>query len=96
VLLLSTLRPGRASGEGGIEQPVPSAPALSAMTRWRAVSVPSMPEAKGPGPPRWRLALWRCRGGGRPQDWIVEWDDAALSLSVVSPLADRPLATATG
>ena len=67
----------------------------SALTRWFVGSVPSVPEADGPGRPCWKIELWRCRGGGRPQDWMVEWDDAALSLSVVSPLADRLLA-ATG
>ena len=67
----------------------------SALTRWFVSSAPSLAEADGPGRPCWKIELWRCRGGGRPQDWMVEWDDAALSLSVVSPLADRLLA-ATG
>jgi protein ImuA len=66
----------------------------TALTRWFLRSLPSVPEAGGPGKPRWGLELWRCRGGGRPGDWIVEWDDAALSLSVVSQLADRSLAEA--
>jgi protein ImuA len=70
------------------------AAASSALTRWFVVSVPSVAEADGPGRARWRIALWRCRGGGRPQDWIVEWDDASLSLSMVPPLADRLLAAA--
>jgi protein ImuA len=70
-----------------------SAPS-TALTRWFAASAPSRPEADGPGRPRWTIELWRCRGGGRPQDWMVEWDDAALSLSVVSEVADRPLAAA--
>ena len=26
------------------------------------------------GPPRWRIELTRCRGG-RPGDWLVEWDE---------------------
>jgi protein ImuA len=69
---------------------------LAAMTRWLAVSAPSEPEAGGPGRPRWRLELRRCRGGGRPQSWMVEWEDAALSLSLVPALADRPLAAAAG
>jgi len=67
----------------------------SALTRWFVASIPSLAEAGGPGRPCWKLELWRCRGGGRPQDWMVEWDDAALSLSVVTQMADRPLA-ATG
>ena len=66
----------------------------TALTRWFVGSAPSRPEADGPGRPRWKIELWRCRGGGRPQDWMVEWDNAALSLSVVSQMADRPLAAA--
>ena len=67
----------------------------TALTRWFVSSEPSLPEADGPGRPCWKVELWRCRGGGRPQDWMVEWDNAALSLSVVSQVANRPLA-ATG
>ena len=66
----------------------------TALTRWFISSASSRPEADGPGRPCWKIELWRCRGGGRPQDWMVEWDDAALSLSVVSQMADRPLAAA--
>jgi protein ImuA len=66
----------------------------TASTRWFLRSLPSLPEAGGPGRPRWGMELWRCRGGGRPGEWIVEWDDAAFSLSVVSQLADRPLVEA--
>jgi len=67
--------------------------ASTALTRWFVASAPSRPEAEGPGRPCWTVALWRCRGG-RPREWMVEWDDAALSLSVVAPMADRPLAAA--
>ena len=87
VLLLSEISAARPAGRG-----VP----LSCMTRWQAASVPTESEAGGPGRPRWELELRRCRGGGRPQNWIVEWDDATLSLSLVSPLADRSLAAAAG
>ncbi len=65
-------------------QAVPS----SALTRWFVASAPSLPEAEGPGRPCWTLELWRCRGG-RPRDWMVEWDDAALSLSMVPQMGDR-------
>ena len=68
----------------------------SALTRWFVASAPSRPEAGGPGRPRWKMELWRCRGGGRPQDWMVEWDDAALSLDLVPDMVDRPLAAAAG
>ncbi len=70
--------------------------ASSALTRWFVGSAPSLPEADGPGRPCWKIELWRCRGGGRPREWMVEWDDAALSLSLVPQMADRPLAAATG
>lgn len=68
--------------------------AISAVTRWFAASAPSIPDANGPGNPRWSLELRRCRGGA-PQSWMVEWNDATLSLDLVASLADRPLA-ATG
>jgi protein ImuA len=64
----------------------------SALTRWFVRSLPSRQEAGGPGSPRWHVELWRCRGGGRLREWIVEWDDAAFSLSVVPQLADGSLA----
>jgi len=84
------------AGEGLVlSLPPPRAFSSSALTGWRVNSEPSAPEAGGPGRPRWRLSLWRCRGG-RPQDWIVEWDDAAFSLSVAPALANRPLAAAAG
>jgi protein ImuA len=64
----------------------------SALTRWFVRSLPSREEAGGPGLPRWQVELWRCRGGSQLRDWIVEWNDAAFSMSVVPELADRPLA----
>jgi len=68
--------------------------ANSALTRWHVRSVPSAPDAGGPGLPRWNIELRRCRGGVWPQSWIMEWNDAALSLSVVPLFFDRPLAAA--
>jgi protein ImuA len=65
----------------------------SALTRWFVESAPSLPEAGGPGRPIWKLQLWRCRGGGGPREWMVEWNDAALSLSLVPAMANRLLAT---
>jgi protein ImuA len=64
-------------------------PPLAAATRWLVTSRPSRSEAGGPGRPCWSLELRRCRGGGRPQSWIVEWEDARLSLSVTPAAADR-------
>jgi protein ImuA len=71
------------------------AASLSALTRWRVAAAPSRREAGGPGPPRWALELMRCRGGPGSRSWIVEWDDAALSLSVVPAFSDRSLAAAS-
>lgn len=68
------------------------AAASSALTRWFVRSLPSLPEAGGPGRPCWSVELWRCRGGGRLGEWRVEWNDATLSLSVVPELVDRLLA----
>lgn len=68
-------------------------PPSVALTRWRVAAAPGEPDAGGVGRPRWSVALLRCRGGGIGS-WIVEWDDEALSVDLVSPLADRPLAAA--
>jgi protein ImuA len=57
----------------------------AATSRWRVAAAPAPPAepaeqrwAEGParlvGPPRWRIELTRCRGG-RPGDWLVEWDE---------------------
>lgn len=67
--------------------------AFPATSRWTVAACPGAPEEGVPGRPRWRLALERCRGA-LPRAWIVEWDDAALRLRLVSALADRPLAAA--
>ena len=57
--------PGRGDGAGA---------ASHAATRWRLSAVPgAAPEAGGPGAPRWRVALLRCRGG-LPRSWVMEWD----------------------
>lgn len=75
---------------------IEEAAAASALTRWRVRSMPSRPEAGGPGNPCWELELRRCRGGAWPRSWKVEWDDAALSLALVPALSDRSLAAAAG
>jgi protein ImuA len=66
----------------------------AALTRWRVRSEASLPDSGGPGRPRWTVELRRCRGGGRPQRWIVEWNDETLSLRVAPLVADRALAAA--
>jgi protein ImuA len=62
-----------------------------ALTRWLVRSEASLPDAGGPGRPCWNVELRRCRNGGRPQAWTVEWDESLLSLSLVAPLPDRRL-----
>ena len=49
---------------------------------WEAAPAPARR-----GAPRWRWKLRRARGT-RPHEWLVEWDDAASALRVVSPLGD--------
>ncbi|MBV9996417.1 MAG: protein imuA [Caulobacteraceae bacterium] len=68
----------------------------AAATRWRIAAAPSEPAPgeTGLGPPRWRVALERCRGG-RTGAWLMEaWEDqdAAHPFRVVAELADRGLA----
>ncbi|HYM29742.1 MAG TPA: hypothetical protein VEU47_00490 [Candidatus Cybelea sp.] len=71
-----------------------AASASVALSRWRVKPLPSRPlPGGGPGPPRWQVALWRCRGGGNGE-WCVEWNDASRRFAVVAALADRPLAAA--
>nr|WP_314076471.1 hypothetical protein [uncultured Roseococcus sp.] len=64
------------------ENPGPTA----ALTRWRLSARPS-PEA-GPhhlGEPGWEIALLRARGG-RPGNWIGEWDAARGELRTLAPV----------
>jgi protein ImuA len=76
-----------------------------AATRWRVAAAPSVPALGefGLGPPRWRAALERCRGG-RPGEWLFEAagaygemllgevKDGTHPLRVVAQLGDRELA----
>jgi protein ImuA len=60
-----------------------------AVTRWHLTPVPSVKDSKGPGWPRWHVALTHARGG-RPGEWIMEAsDDATHPLRVVAALADH-------
>jgi protein ImuA len=61
----------------------------AAVTRWHLTPVPSVKDGKGPGLPRWHVALTHVRGG-RPGEWIMEAsDDATHPLRVVAALADH-------
>ena len=67
-------------------------PASAALTRWRVATLPggADPFDEGaPGPPRWRLALARCRGG-RPATCDVEWNRETGDFRMAAALAGRP------
>lgn len=72
---------------------------IAAQTRWRIHPAPSQGtetlRQSLPGFARWRIDLWRCRGG-RPGSWLIEeqehgWREATLPLPLSAVLADRPL-----
>jgi protein ImuA len=71
----------------------------AAATRWRVSSAASHPPPGEPGlgPPRWSVALERCRGG-RPGAWVFEWNEAAEHdphpLRLAAGLAGDELAAA--
>jgi protein ImuA len=77
----------REAGQGGAYGSV-------ATTRWRIAPAPSAPPSGEPGlgPPRWRAALERARGG-RPGVWLMELRDGPHPLRVVAELGDRQLAS---
>jgi protein ImuA len=53
-----------------------------AVTRWYLTPMTSVKNGKGPGQPRWHVALTHVRGG-RPGEWIMEAsDDATHPLRV--------------
>jgi len=67
----------------------------AAVTRWRVAALPGalMGDMPGVGRPRWRVELWRCRGGV-PASWMVEACDATGHVTLAAELADRPAAPA--
>ncbi|MDH3232545.1 MAG: hypothetical protein OEQ29_03395 [Alphaproteobacteria bacterium] len=86
-------------------------PSSAAVTRWQVKAAKSAPESQMEesgdetagsetvGYARWRLALLRCRGG-RPRNWLAEWNHEtsclkahrleADSLAVAADARDRP------
>ncbi|MGH7075799.1 MAG: ImuA family protein [Stellaceae bacterium] len=62
---------------------------IAAVTRWQVAVLPSVPKPGEPGigRPRWRLELWRARGGA-PADWIVEASDATGHVALPAALGD--------
>ena len=67
----------------------------AAVTRWRVAALPSgvAGDTPGIGRPRWRLELWRCRGG-MPASWMVEASDATGHVTLAAELGHRPAAPA--
>jgi protein ImuA len=65
----------------------------AAETRWRVAPLPGDVAAglPGLGRPRWRLELWRCRGGV-PASFILEGCDATGHVALAAALADRSAA----
>jgi protein ImuA len=63
----------------------------AAVTRWTVAPLPSVPAPGEPGlgRPRWRLELWRARGGA-PAEWIVEACDATGHVALPAALGDGP------
>ena len=67
----------------------------AALTRWRLGAAPSAPETGAPVGPgaigalRWRVELWRCRGGV-PHDWLIEWCHETGDLRMAADLPHRP------
>ncbi len=83
------LRRWRNGDQAGRQRAAPNA----AVTRWEIAALPGDLASGEPGlgRPRWRVALWRSRGGN-PASWMVEAGDATGHVSVVAELADRPAA----
>lgn len=63
----------------------------AAVTRWRVTALPGTVagDTPGIGRPRWRLELWRCRGGV-PASWMVEASDATGHVTLAAELDHRP------
>jgi protein ImuA len=79
---------GKAAGLLVFTQPTTNATASH--TRWVAGATRSKPppdDEDAPGPPAWDVELTRARGG-RPGQWLVEWQHAPHRFDLVSGLRD--------
>ncbi|MGD9536911.1 MAG: ImuA family protein [Alphaproteobacteria bacterium] len=80
-----------ASGVPGLllwRRPAGVAPS-AALTRWRVAAAPGLVHSpEGPGRPRWRVGLERCRGGV-PRTWLLEWRHETGDFALAAALPDR-------
>lgn len=66
----------------------------AAVTRWHVTSAPAAPTplpdlfTGGIGRTRWRVNLFHCRGG-RPADWLIQWDHETNHIAVAADARDR-------
>lgn len=61
----------------------------AARTSWRVAPLPASRDAFGlTAAPRWRVALERAQGG-RPGEWILEWNNGTRALCLSPAMADR-------
>jgi protein ImuA len=65
--------------------------ATASVTRWGLSAAPSRPidGEPGLGLPCWRTKLLRCRGG-RPGEWLLEWNGGGFTLADASMEAVNP------
>jgi protein ImuA len=80
-----------ATGDAAADGEKPGIAANALATRWRVAALPAGPVAEGVGigRARWRVELWRCRGGGGGM-WDVEWNHETGDFAMAAALADRP------
>jgi protein ImuA len=64
----------------------PAPPPSPAHTRWRVAALPSLGLRHALGAPRWRLELFRVRGG-RPAAWSVTFRDGTLHPETLAAVA---------
>jgi protein ImuA len=84
-----------AAGASGVpalllsRRPLGVAPS-AALTRWCVAAAPGVARSStaGPGRPRWRVALERCRGSV-PRVWLLEWRHETGDFALAAAPADR-------
>jgi protein ImuA len=77
-----------------LRPPAACAAPSAAVTRWRISPLHDAEAARAWGPPRWRIELFRCRGG-RTGAWTVAWREGGFheitgALALAAEPGDRP------